>query len=253
MLKQAALEFGRALSDLRLMEITCGNLANQQLGAEQIHNIKIRMQDVLGNLLRVCILSDLSDAIGPELDRFQAALQTESLQKLGQRCDHLRNRIQDELRSEYYLQIDRAEVQFYDKSQLFGAKVASKFKTARGDITNAGNSLALQQPDACVFYLMRAMEVAVRQLSKRVGVTITPQTTWRQMTGNMDVRIKVMPDSTVRQKQKKNDWEAARANLHQVGSVWRNNTMHPAKSYAREQARDVFDAVRVFMTALCEL
>jgi hypothetical protein len=32
---------------------------------------------------------------------------------------------------------------------------------------------------------LRAMEVAVRKLSKRLKVTITPQTTWRQMTGRM--------------------------------------------------------------------
>jgi hypothetical protein len=101
--------------------------------------------------------------------------------------------------------------------------------------------------------LMRAMEIAVRQLSKRMKVTITPQTTWRQMTGNMDHKIKAMPERTDPQKRKKNDWEAARANLHHVGSVWRNNTMHPATSYTRSQAHDVLTAVRVFMAGLAEL
>jgi hypothetical protein len=89
--------------------------------------------------------------------------------------------------------------------------------------------------------------VAVRTLSRRLKITITPQT------GAMDGKIKGMPDKTFRQQRKKNEWEAARANLHHVGSVWRNNTMHPAVSYSRSQARDVFDAVRVFMSGLCEL
>jgi hypothetical protein len=40
------------------------------------------------------------------------------------------------------------------------------------------------------------------------------------MTGNMEDKIKKMPDKTERQQRKKSDWEAARANLHRVGSVW---------------------------------
>jgi len=90
-------------------------------------------------------------------------------------------------------------------------------------------------------------------LATRLKITITPQTTWRQMTGNMDPKIKAMPDATELLKRKKNDWEAARANLHHVGSVWRNNTMHPAVSYTQSQARDVLNAVRVFMNGLADL
>jgi hypothetical protein len=251
MLKQAALEFGRSLADLRLMAIVAA--VNRPLSAERIHEIKIGLQDTLGNLKRIAILSDLDDAIGPELDRFQAALQVETLAQLSSRADHLQHRVQDELHLEWYLQVDRDEVRFYDKPSLFGEKVAAKFPKAIEDIKNAGNCIALQQPTACVFHLMRAMEIAVRRLSQRLGVTITPQTTWRQMTGNMDTKVKALPDTTEAQKDKKNDWEAARANLHQVGSVWRNNTMHPAASYSRPQAREIFDACRVFMTALCDL
>jgi hypothetical protein len=121
----------------------------------------------------------------------------------------------------------------------FGEAVAKKFKGAGADIHNAGNCLALAQPTACVFHLMRAMELVVRQLSKRLKVTITPQATWRQMTGQMDDKIKKMPENTDKLKHKRNEWEAARANLHLVGSVWRNNTMHPAVSYTQSQARDV--------------
>jgi hypothetical protein len=73
------------------------------------------------------------------------------------------------------------------------------------------------------------------------------------MTGNMDPKIKAMPETTERQKRKKNDWEAARANLHHVGSVWRNNTMHPAAFYTTPQAFDILNAVRVFMNGLCDL
>jgi hypothetical protein len=253
MLKKAALEWGRALADLRFMEIFCGNLSSSQLTQAQQIDSRQMMQDVLGNLKRICILSDLDQEIGPELDRFQVALSTEPHAKLASRCDHLRNAIQDALENEHYFQVDRFDVRFYDQTDAFGILVTRKFPKATDDIKNAGNCVALQRPDACVFHLMRAMEVAVRRLGQRLGMTITPQTTWRQITGNMDAKIKALPESTEKQKEKKNRWEEARANLHQVGSVWRNNTMHPAKTYTRSQALDVFHAVRVFMSGLCAL
>jgi hypothetical protein len=73
------------------------------------------------------------------------------------------------------------------------------------------------------------------------------------MTSQMDAKINKMPDKTAIQKRKKNELEAARTNLHHVGSVWRNNTMHPATFYTASQARDVMHAVRIFMGDLAEL
>jgi len=139
----------------------------------------------------------------------------------------------------------------WNKDDQFG--LGEKFKDAQQDIKDAANCLAIGQGTACVFHLMRAMEVAVRKLGRRQGLTVTPQSTWRQMTATMDNKIQSMPQNTQSEKRKKNNWEAARANLHHVGSVWRNNTMHPASSYTPAQARDIFSAVRVFMVALAEL
>lgn len=253
MLKKAALEFGRALADLVFFERFCSQISTYKIKLELDQDARVKVQDILGNLKRICILSDLDQAIGPELDRFQEALARESLTKLSQRCNHLRYRIQDELESEFYFQVDRQDVRFYDKPDLFGSHVTAKFPKATYDIQRAGNCVALQQPDACIFHLMRALEVAVQQLSRRLGITVTHKTTWGVLTGNMDGKIKKMPEATPKQKEKKDKWSEARANLHQVGQVWRNKTMHPAASYSRGQARDAFDAVRVFMSALARL
>jgi hypothetical protein len=141
----------------------------------------------------------------------------------------------------------------YGQKAPFGDAVANKFKRAIDEIENAGNCLALRQPTACVFHLMRAMEIAVRQLGRRLNINITPQTTWRLMTDQMNAKIKTMPAAADAQKRKKNNWEAASMNLHHIGSVLRNNTMHPAASYTQAEARDVFNATRVFMNGLCDL
>lgn len=186
-------------------------------------------------------------------DRLLTVVEFTKLPKIRQHIEEIRVQFEDDLRSKHFLHVDKDLVPLWDRSDLFGQDVSAKFKAASSDIQSAGNCLALGQGTACVFHLMRAMEIAVRTLSKRLNVTITPQTTWRQMTGQMDDKIRKMSDKTERLKRKKNDWEGARANLHHVGSVWRNNTMHPATSYTPSQAKDVFSAVRVFMADLARL
>jgi hypothetical protein len=255
MLKNAALEFGRAIADLAQFVTVCrmSRELTPRILRDQSGTMLPLLQDILGNLKRVCILSDLDD-VQPEIDRFGEVLTHEPLiEEMQGRAEHLKERLLDELGNEFYFQVFRYDVPFYGQRALFGEVVAKKFKNAPDDIESAGNCLALQQPTACVFHLMRAMEVAVRQLGKRLKVTITPQTTWRQMTNLMDHKIKAMAEATTVQKRKKNRWEESRANLHHIGSVWRNNTMHPATSYTRSQAHDIMSAVQVFMTGLCDL
>ncbi len=137
MLKQSALEFGRALADLRLMAMLCGNSVNFNLSEKQLHETKLALQDTIGNLLRVAILSDMNDAIGPELERFQDALKVESMQQLSSRADHLRTRILDDLVSEWFFQVDKFEVRYYDRPDLFGPGVTQTFPGASADIRNA--------------------------------------------------------------------------------------------------------------------
>src|SRR3954454_6220707 len=84
-------------------------------------------------------------------------------------------------------------------------KLGKKFEKAHADIASAGRCLALGEGTACVFHLMRGMEVVVRHLSRRrqMKLTITPQTTWRQRTNHMDGKIAKMPENTRCLKHKK--------------------------------------------------
>lgn len=172
---------------------------------------------------------------------------------LTREIDDLMKRLADELQRRKFLYVEKDLVQYYDGAAGLFGKVEKKFPKAVGDLNEAGKCLAVGQSTACVFHLSRAMEVAVRRLGKRLNIKITPQITWRVITGAMHDKIKEKPEKTESQNRKKNDWEAASTNLHQVGSVWRNKTMHPAALYTQSQALDVFDATRVFMTELCDL
>jgi hypothetical protein len=192
--------------------------------------------------------------LGKEIDRALEEYKDAALSdRLKMELKRIGERFRDELESRRFLYVTTELAKFYEQNHLFGPWVSEKFPNAQDDIRNAGNCYALGESTACVFHLMRAMEVVVQKLARRLSITVTPRTTWRVLTGAMDGKIKNLPETTVRQKRKKEAWEASRANLHHVGSVWRNGTMHPAKTYTQSQARDVLDATRVFMTALCDL
>jgi hypothetical protein len=136
MLKKAALEFGRALSDLRSLELACeyARRTAPQIRADTtgfLHNLIV---DVLGNVRRACILGDLQEVM-PELDRFQAVLNAPpEIDDVKGKAEHLRLRICDELKNEFYFQIDRKEVLFYGNKMLFGDAVGKIFKKALGPV-----------------------------------------------------------------------------------------------------------------------
>ena len=209
--------------------------------------------------LTLRMIDTLADELGFESTRHEvqriAQLGTYQLplSQLPERLDGLQMRIEDDLKSKQFLFVPSSMAALYGEKNLFGDHVANKFPKALADIANAGSCLALKQPTACVFHLMRAMEVAVKKLSTRLGVTVTPKTTWRQMTAQMDSKIKALPEATAKQREKKNAWKAARVNLRYVRSIWRNNTMHPASTYTPSQALELFNAVRSFMVSLASL
>lgn len=128
----------------------------------------------------------------------------------------------------------------------------SKF-AVREEIASAAQCLAVQQPTAAVFHLMRGMEIVVKRIARRFDLPTGPEATWVVLTGNMSDKIATWPKDTDRQKAKRLAWSAAVSNLHHVGRATRNPTMHPAKSYAPKQAKEVYDATRAFMTEVAEL
>lgn len=184
------------------------------------------------------------------------------LSRIAPECVQLGVRIEEELRRKDFLFISEEMTELYNecdprRGAVKGTdpfELGNKFKKAHADVASAGRCLAIGEGTACVMHLSRALEASVQNLSRRLGVTgVGPQTSWRGLTGRMADEIKKMQETTYAKKKKKNEWEDASVNLHHLGSVWRNKNMHPAEHYTPSQAKDVFDACRVFMTALAKL
>ena len=63
---------------------------------------------------------------------------------------------------------------FYDTT--FGEVVAQAFPSAVPDLKEAGTCYALNRSTACVFHVIRAMEIALRSLARCSGVKVSGKT-----------------------------------------------------------------------------
>jgi hypothetical protein len=64
----------------------------------------------------------------------------------------------------------------------------------------------------------------------------------------MDRKIEAMPQGEVRK-----SWSEVRALLYHVNQAWRIDTMHPKQTYTREEAKEIFAAIRSFMGRLAAM
>jgi len=126
----------------------------------------------------------------------------------------------------------------------YGTEVDDAFPKASGEISEAAKCLALNRSTACVFHLMRAMELAVQKLAERLGKTDIEKE-WGKLLSDISKEIEAMPKGEAR-----DAWSGIRTHLYHVKQAWRNDTMHPKTTYTEEEAAAVFAAVKTFMIEL---
>jgi hypothetical protein len=202
------------------------------------------------------ISSDLMDHIGA-LDRVERAVMAPALDvaALGHQLRHFLLGVRDLLEQEYYFHVDQRDVPFYRNGGFFSPLALDKFGRAVEDIEEAGKCLAVQQSTACVFHLMRVMELGVRGLARRLRVATIDLniSSWNEIANHTNNAINRLPAKTAKEKARKANLGVASANLNAVRIAWRNEVMHPKQTYTRAEAHDVFNAVRAFMNHLAEL
>jgi hypothetical protein len=165
----------------------------------------------------------------------------------------LLSRLFDELQSRTVLAIPASKAPYYRKPELFGPKVALDFPNAIEDIAEAGNCLALERNTACVFHLMRVVEIGLWRLAGALCVSINPKSGWLSILNEkLEPAINGLPESTDGERHRKKQMQQARAHLHSVRLSWRNDTMHPKSTYTAEEAEEVFLHVKTFMKHLVD-
>ena len=178
-----------------------------------------------------------------------------AFEKVKEAVVELQGRISDELSHLELWQITREESHFL-KTDPFGEEIPRKFPVTRDDIEEAGKCLAFGRATACVFHLMRVVEVGLRALAASLN---NPNLDPKRNPNWETILRKGDEDLAKPLNQRSPEWQAdesffstAHANLRAVKDAWRNSTMHIERRYDPEEAEEVWNAVKAFMRHLSQ-
>ncbi len=166
----------------------------------------------------------------------------------------LRRRIEEDLTHVFLMHVPPSRTGYYDDAPQFGQEVVAKFPKATIDIQEAGKCLALYRHTACVFHLMRALEIGVRSLGRKLNVPIpVDEKEWGTISSHINGALKRLPKSTPAERANYQAYATAAVYLDNIRVAWRNPTMHPKEIYSDEEAITIFGFARQFMQHLASL
>lgn len=156
-------------------------------------------------------------------------------------------RIVDELGDRLFLTVPTAQASLYLQSEpLLSDRVNNRFALVTEDYSEAAKCLSLDRSTACVFHLMRVMELTVQEFGETLGVQLAAQQNWQVILDQINSAIR---KRDARDEKTKAYAEAA-SHLYNVKVAWRNEVMHPKQTYTFEEARAILDNVKTFITDL---
>lgn len=193
-----------------------------------------------------------SDRIIEKLSRKDIKIEAWNKSFILEDFNNLNSRLEDELKKTQVFVLEREKHAYYEpKEPLFGQEVHSKFPSAIYEIDEAAKCYALERSTACVFHLMRLMEIGIKAAALCLGVpdpVKDKDRNWGAILGKIDAAIKAKgPKSNWAQPSDKAFFEEIYVSLDAVRQAWRNTTMHVETKQTGEEAEHIYRSVRAFM------
>jgi len=162
-------------------------------------------------------------------------------------------RLNEDLERELFLAVPAAFAPFYESAEpIFEVAVANAFPLASYDIAEAGKCHALHRSTACVFHLMRVLEIGLSTLAREFDVP-ADHTNWETIIAQTEKAISNLDKNPKRAKNWRDDREfysQCASHFRVMKDAWRNYTMHARGKYTEEEANDLLGNVRGFMQKL---
>jgi HEPN domain-containing protein len=174
------------------------------------------------------------------------------------RVEDLRNRMREvretmmqELSSINFLRAtDDMEI-YLDNPVPFSTAVADAFPNAIEDVAEAHQCFAFGRYTAAVFHSGRAMELVVKRLAKKIRIAIK-RDGWQSYVTAIKEKIAKMPYKSPKAKAKLQPFCEAAAYLLHFKDAWGNETMHPKKTYTRDEALQAISGAGAFVRCVAD-
>lgn len=219
-------------------------------------------KSILNGLEGHCHQLSLTSVIG-QIERIRQEIEQNKQLRCFEKWVEFRNsfrslsqRIEDELEYRLFIFITPGQAKLYEEEHPFGTEISNKFLDLVEDITEASKCLGFNRFTAAVFHLMRALEVVVQKFANRLNAAINLEQPWGDILKPIDDEIAKLPggrNATTAEKEWKAKCSEIAAFLRHVKDGWRNTTMHPKRTYTEEEAKSIFEAVKVFVQSFAKL
>jgi hypothetical protein len=165
--------------------------------------------------------------------KIEAEKPRRNFQWLMDQIENIQDLSKKEIDGKAFFYVPPERIKFFPKMKdphIFGSAVGNAFPSAMYDIAEAGACLALDRASACVFHLMRALEVGLTVLGAKFGVSLA-HTNWGPAIEQIERKIsdlhtdaswKALPDY----KEQQEFYAQAASHFRILKIAWRNYTMH---------------------------
>jgi len=152
----------------------------------------------------------------------------------------------------YFLMLTADEAEFYEQpaGPMFGPEVDARFPDARFDIAAAHRCAALGQPTAAVFHALRAAELALQLLARRLRIQRAEMKEWGQLLKRIDGVLRHMEPRTSKRDKRLAYYSQARTEFAAFNAAWRRHVAHGRETYDQHQAMSVLTHVKALMQQL---
>jgi len=164
-----------------------------------------------------------------------------------------------EMKGKAFFYVPAERTRFFptvENVNIFGDAVGKAFPSATFDVSEAGTCLALARASACVFHLMRVLEIGLTALGAKFGVSLA-HTNWAPAIEEIERKIrdmhkdpawKVLTDC----KEQQEFYAQAASHFGILKDAWRNYTMHSRGKYTEREAELILANVKRFMKQLSD-
>ena len=242
----------QALSNLQHLRVEPDRPLNELNRKTALGALQIMRDDCNAVGLQMAVIS---------LDRITERLIVDNsitYQQLAAELPALQDRIRDEMSLCSFFQIRNDKKQYYESTvPLFGESVQAAFVSAASDIRESGNCLALGRNTACVFHLMRVLEIGLTALGAVFSVSLA-HTNWAPAIEEIEKRIREMhKDPTWKSRSDCKDlqerYAQAASHFGILKDAWRNYTAHARGKYDEAEAFIIFLNVQGFVQKLATI
>jgi hypothetical protein len=158
-----------------------------------------------------------------------------------------RQLLENDLSSILLLTVPPETAAFYRSTSYFGEEAQAAFPSAQSDMVDACTCYALGLNTACVFHVMRVLEVGLQALAKDVGVAWTPDP-WGQNLKNIEEAVQALH----RTHPKKAFYSDCCTEFKYIKDAWRNVIMHLSYSYDEKDAKRILEHSRNLLKTIAK-